>query len=257
MVGVALTDGWAGFFGNLMKYVGIFHTAFGVVNLSSGRNFTVEYDAVNEVGNATVPIVSTNPDGSIRLEWYDGGGTCVSEILNQTYYNAGFQYLTTVNGTLFNRFLEWAVADNATHSEYELISAVPAWHEPWNPVGNVSAFINSSTCYDFNWRGMDFLWRNGAVLDYSQPMKHDFIATVSAAPQEVDYNDPYWRLEVNTFYNALRLHMHDSPADWLIFLEDLLLGNKFLHANQRYYLLNPMHSPYFVHKYLPFNLPGQ
>ncbi len=246
-----------GFFGNLFKYLGIFHTAFGVVNLSSGRNFTVEYDAMNEVGNATVPVISKNPDGTLNLTWYDGGGICVQEVLNTTYYNAGFQYLTTVNGSLFNRFLEWTVGDNVTHSEYQLANAIPAWHEPWDPRGNMTTFINSSTCYDFNWRGMAFLHSNGAVLDYSEPMKHDFIATVSAAPREVDYSDPYWREQINTYYNALQVHMHDSPAQWLIFLEDLFLGNKFLHANQRYYLLEPMYRPYLVSKYLPFDLPGQ
>ena len=86
-----------------------------MVNLSSGRNFTVEYDAMSEVLNATVPIVSKSPNGTVELTWYNGGGICVSEKLNQTYYSQGFQHVTTTNGTVFNQFLDWLPQDNVRH----------------------------------------------------------------------------------------------------------------------------------------------
>jgi hypothetical protein len=246
-----------GFFGNLFKYLGIFHCAFGVVNLSSGQNFTIEYDAVNEVLNATLPVITENADGSTNLTWYDKGGVCVSKVLNETYYNAGFQFVTQVNGSVFNAFLDWSARDNQTFKEYQLITTLSSWPESWNPRANFSASINSSTCYDFNWRGMDFLLQSGAKLDYSEPMKHDFIATISAPPREVDYNDAFWRPQIDKFYKALRHSLHVSVEEWLLLLEDLVLGSKFVHANQKYYVIDPVYSPYFVRKYLPFNLPGQ
>ena len=116
---------------------------------------------------------------------YDGGGICVQKFLNQTYYNAGFQYLTQVNGSVFNEFLDWTVKDNVTYSEYELLTALPSWSGSWNPRANFTAFINSSTCYDFNWRGIEWLYNHGAILDYNQTYKHDFIATISSQAREV------------------------------------------------------------------------
>jgi hypothetical protein len=58
-----------GFFGNLGKIFNAYHTAFGVINLSTGQNYTIEYDAVNEVLNATLPVITKNPDGSTNLTW--------------------------------------------------------------------------------------------------------------------------------------------------------------------------------------------
>lgn len=64
-------------------------------------------------------------------------------------------------------------------------------------------------------------------------------------------------MEIDNFYSSLRHGLNLPIEQWLILLEDLLLGSKFFHANQRYYVLDPMHKPYIVHEYLPFNLPGQ
>ncbi len=65
--------------------------------------------------------------------------------MNTTYYNVGVQLATTVNGTVFNRFLQWslplgrpccvliqlafcrAVKDNTTYSEYQLSYVIPQW----------------------------------------------------------------------------------------------------------------------------------
>merc|ERR1711916_350056 len=241
-----------GFFGNLFKYLGAFHTAFGGINKSSGQNFTIEYDAMDEVLNATLPFITKNPDGSTNLTWYDGGGICVAPVLNRTYYSQGFQYVTTVNGSVFNDFLRWTTVDNQTYSEYELMYAMDHWKGPLNS----TYWVNSSTCYDFNWRGMDFLYKNGAKLNYSEPMKHDFMALLTSPPQEVDYNDPVWHEKITAFYKALHVNLHDSWVEWLLFLEDLVLGDKFLHANGRYYWMSPMHKPYFKRDYAPAPLPG-
>lgn len=88
-------------------------------------------------------------------------------------------------------------------------------------------------------------------------MKHDFIGTLSDAPQEVDYNDPFWQGSINRFYEALRVNLHDPWVEWLLFIEDLLLGNKFFYKKGKYYLLPSMHHPYLIKKYLTAPIPGQ
>ena len=242
-----------GFFGNLFKYVGAFHTAFGVVNLSSGKNYTIEYDAISEVLNATLPFITTGVNGTTNLTWYDGGGICVAAVLNETYYSQGFQYVTTVNGSVFNDFLRWTETDNKTYSEYELFYSMHRWNGPLNS----TTYVNSSTCYDFNWRGMDFLYQNGAILDYSEPMLHDYISTISDAPVEVDYSDPKWKVQIDQFYTSLHLNLHSSLEQWLEFIAELLLGPKFLHAHGTYYLLPDMHHPFLSKQYAAAPLPGQ
>ena len=173
--------------------------------------------------------------------------------LNATYYHSGFQHVTTVNGTIFNEFLKWTVKDNATYPEYELFYVYDSWNGPTNSV----SYVNSSTCYDFNWRGMDWLYRNGAKLNYSEPMLHDYIVLLSAKPTPVNYSDPVWHDQINKFYEAFHLHLNDPWEDWILFLEDLLLGNKFLYAYGQYYVLEPMHYPYVHKSYSPQPLPGQ
>ena len=224
-----------------------------MVNLSSGKNYTIEYDAMDEVLNATLPFVETGPNGTVNLTWYDGGGICVAPVLNETYYSQGFQYVTTVNGSVFNDFLRWTVQDNATYNEYELFYAMHRWEGPINS----TRYLNSSTCYDFNWRGMDFLYKAGANISYTEPMYHDYIATISDPLVEVDYNDPYWKKQIDQFYISLHLNLHSSWEQWLLFLTELLVGHKFLHAHQRYYLMPNMHHPYIAKHYSQAPLPGQ
>jgi hypothetical protein len=88
-------------------------------------------------------------------------------------------------------------------------------------------------------------------------MQHDWIGTSSDAPQEVNYYDPTWTNDINKFYQALRANLHDSWLDWLLFIEDLLLGNKFFYKKGKYYLLPHMHKPYIVKKYETAPMPGQ
>jgi hypothetical protein len=38
-----------GAFGDLFKSIGGYHTAFGIINHSTNKNYTLEYDAVSEV----------------------------------------------------------------------------------------------------------------------------------------------------------------------------------------------------------------
>lgn len=178
----------------------------------------------------------------------------MQEGLNETYYSAGFQHVTTTTGAIYNKFLQWTVQDNITYSKYELMYSMNDWIGP----SNSTVYINSSTCYDFNWRGMDFLWRNGARLNYSQPMLHDYIVLLSKRrPVEVDYTDPVWRAQIDTYYESLHLHLHAPWEEWLLFLEDLLLGNKFLYSGGKYWLLEPMRYPYLVKHYAAQPLPGQ
>ncbi len=102
-----------GMFGDLFKSIGGYHTAFGIINRacvlllrcppcaarscgtgSTGKTYTLEYDAVSEVlklrrawlwclvlsltiwappQSATLPIVTKLPNGTVQLDWYNGG----------------------------------------------------------------------------------------------------------------------------------------------------------------------------------------
>ncbi len=98
----------------------------------------------------------------------------------------------------------------------------------------------------------------GAQLNYSQVYKHDYINYYTkVAPLPVDYNNVVWRERINKYYEAWDFHRHDLIEDLLLFLEDILLGDKFMFANERYYWLQEMHHPYFKNVYDYQCLPGQ
>ena len=117
-------------------------------NRTTGINYTVEYDAMSEVPNATFPFIMTYPNGSEYLKWYNGGGICVSQGVNDTYYNHKRTFVSVINGTIFNQFINWLPQDNKTYNHYETWCVFNKWNG-----ADSRAFINSSTCVDFNWRG--------------------------------------------------------------------------------------------------------
>lgn len=239
-------------FHNLFGYLHGYHCAFGVVNKHSGAEWTLEYDAYSEVLNSTLPIIGHNADGSIKLEWYNRGHNCLAAGFNRSYYHTEQQLVTTITGSQWNKMLEWTVKDNSTWPEYEL------WYvyDRWNGVENSTRWMNSSTCYDYNWRGFQFLYDVGAKLNYSQVYKHDYINLYSDKPQKVDYNDPLTRWKVNKFFSSWHLHFNDTAAEILEFLETILIGDKYIYAYGDYWLLPKMHHPYVGNVYTYQPLPG-
>jgi len=242
-----------GAFGDLFKSIGGYHSAFGIINRSNNKTYTLEYDAVSEVLNATLPIVSKLPNGTVELDWYNGGNNCLQEGMNVTYYSVGVQLATTINGTVWNKFLQWTLKDNATYTEYQLSYVIDEWKGPLQ----TTFFINSSTCYDFNWRGFQALYNLGATLNSTQVFKHDYISYfASVPPVAVDYNDPEWKERINAYYVAWDFHKHDVLEDLIRFLIEILLGDKFMYANGQYWYLKELHHPYFKNIYDFQCLPG-
>ncbi len=117
--------------------------------------------------SATLPIVTRLPNGTVELHWYNGGNNCLQPGLNATYYNVGLQHVTTVNGTVWNRLLQWTQPDNTTFSEYQLSYVVDEWRGP----RNTTFFINSSTCYDFNWRAFQALYGTQGICVFVHDLR--------------------------------------------------------------------------------------
>jgi hypothetical protein len=193
------------------------------------------------------------PNGTINLQWWNGGNNCLQPGMNVSYYSVDVQHATTVNGTVWNQFLQWAVKDNATYPEYQLNYVIPEWQGPLE----TKFFIKSSTCYDFNWRGFQALYDLGAVMNSTAQFKHDYISYyTSVPPVPVDYNDPAWRERINAYYVAWDFHRHDLIEDLLIWLETILLSDKFMFANGQYWYLKELHHPWFKNVYDWQCMPG-
>mmetsp|Transcript_121792 Transcript_121792/g.171357 ORF Transcript_121792/g.171357 Transcript_121792/m.171357 type:complete len:347 (+) Transcript_121792:69-1109(+) len=245
-------------FGNLFKLLKGFHTAVGFVNTATGEEWTFEYDAVYEVLNATLPFVKKVIDGNSskphqELEWFNQGNNCVSKGIKWSYYNAGQNLVTNITGLQFNEFIKWVPKDNVTWTEYQLFYAYEHF-DGWN----TPQLVTASTCYDYNWRVWDELYRLGAKFNYSIALKHDWVNVyTSAVPlKTVDMTQPPIKKEVIEFYNAWVNSLHVPWVDFLMALEDILLGSKYLHAYGKYYILDPMNAPYMnrYYSYAPF--PG-
>lgn len=73
----------------------------------------------------------------------------------------------------------------------------------WNGYNGTTFWLNSSTCYDFNWRGFRALYQLGAKLNYTQDYKHDFIAYYATEPPtKVNYSDPVVKGAVDAYYEG-------------------------------------------------------
>jgi len=240
-----------GYFGPLFGYLDMFHSAFGILDLTTGINYTVEYDAMQEVPNATFPFVFTYPNGSEYLQWFNGGGICVSQGVNDTYYNHKKTLISVINGTQFNSFINWLPSDNNTYNHYETWCVYNKWDGT-----DSKAFIASSTCVDFNWRGFGKLYELGAKFNYDTHPRRDFINLYAGGIKEVNYWDPLWNTKIIKFYKDLYVYSAKSISEMILWLIEDIFDDKFVYSGGKYYLLDPFHYPFLGVEYRYDPLPG-
>jgi len=85
-------------FGRLLGKENLLHNAIGLHNTNTGESWTIEYDAENEVFNATFPYVVTNDNGTRSLSWLNGGGVCITHGINQTFWIHNNTNMATISG---------------------------------------------------------------------------------------------------------------------------------------------------------------
>ncbi len=218
---------------------------------TSGGNWTIDYEAVAEVLNATLPHVlpPDSENGTARLYWNNGGAVCAQPSINESYWTHKKTYMTSVSGSMFNRYMAWVQQYNATHTTYELWSVYEAFDTP-----SSAAYMSSQDCDSFAWDSWGALSALGAVFSPHLVARHDRVCLYSAAPQLVDAADAATYQKLLAFYGAF----HKRNASTLVTVLDVLLQlttiDKFVYYRGQYYLLQ-MHAPFIALRYDPDALP--
>jgi len=224
-------------YGNLFAYINGYHVSIGLRDLTTLRNYTIEYDAYSQVANASVAHVITRPDGKRDLVWLNWGRICVMEFINDTYWNHNITKVTTINGTQFNKLMNWLPIYNTTYPFYQLWTVTDKF-----PFG--TEYIRSSDCFDFAFGVLNFLYHNCSAKFIVPSVKRDMLVITSKAPKIVDFSEgTESRERIIDFYQSFDLKGSTALPDIVKFAIYLALEEKYMHVNGTYYLLE-MVSPY-------------
>eukprot|EP01027_Heterolobosea_sp_BB2_P011072 GEZU01016151.1.p1 GENE.GEZU01016151.1~~GEZU01016151.1.p1 ORF type:complete len:310 (-),score=91.26 GEZU01016151.1:172-1101(-) len=229
--------------GPILGYFNLYHTAIGFVNRNTGANWTVEYDAIFEVGNATLPFVVGDD-----VVWCNQGAICTLTSIDFPYYTS-VTHMAIINGKQFNDFYDWAVQANDTYTTYELWNVFDSWKE-----GNGEMYVHSLTCGDAAWVMFGKLKELGALwTNESFSAKHDFINLYSEPPIPVDVTDPKWAAEIVNFYKDFQWK-GKTETEIAMMMMKFLIHDKFIFVNNQYYFLK-MKFPYFGFHYAVEEFP--
>ncbi|KAF2077281.1 hypothetical protein CYY_001406 [Polysphondylium violaceum] len=238
-----------GMFGNFFGKLGGYHSAVGFYDLTTGLNYTAEYDAFYEVGNGTVPnIVYVN--GTKDILWCNSGIVCAVPFVNATYWDpavystASKTYMATIDGATFNKYSQWMVTYNNSNPIYQ------TW-DVWNNY-NQELYIQSSTCDDFADASFAFLNSVGVQYNCSTIVKRDYVNIYSQKPVLVDYD--VHKLDIISFYEVFDFRTH-SFLEVLKKLVSMIGLKKYLYIQGEYYLLE-LNFPFIGLKYDFAPLPG-
>eukprot|EP01133_Synstelium_polycarpum_P010878 gene10878-12674_t len=239
-----------GVYGDLFGELGGYHAAIGFYDITSGLNYTAEYDAFFEVANGTFPNIIEN-NGTKDILWCNKGILCSFPAINNTYWDPKFfssaskTYMTTINGTVFNNFNQWMVGYNDTNPNYQTFDL-------WNNFGE-SLFIQSNTCDDFAVAGFDYLASQGAFFDCDIVFKRDYINLYTEKPIPVDYETE--KDHIIKYYSAFNIHKGESILEIIENLFSIVGLKKYVYIQGNYYQLN-MNFPFVDIRYEYAPLPG-
>ncbi|KYR01906.1 hypothetical protein DLAC_01410 [Tieghemostelium lacteum] len=239
-----------GMFGNFFGKLKGFHSAVGFYDLTTGLNYTAEYDAYYEVANGTVPNI-VNINGTKEILWCNAGILCSIPFINETYWDpaifstASKTYMTTINGAQLNKFSEWMQEYNISNPNYQ------TW-DIWNKFGE-SLWMSSNTCDDFAANAFQYLFEIGATYDCSIVFKRDYLNIYSQQPTLVDYESN--KDSIIKFYEAFDIRKGES---YFQIIEDIIsiIGlEKYIYYQDNYYLLQ-LNYPFLDLKYDFAPVPG-
>ncbi|KAN0003462.1 hypothetical protein ACTFIZ_009621 [Dictyostelium cf. discoideum] len=237
-------------FGNFFGKLGGYHSAIGFYDLTTGLNYTAEYDAIFEVGNGTLPNI-INVDGKDELLWCNAGILCTVPYINETYWDkniystASKTYMGTINGTQLNQYIEWMQQYNISNPVYQ------TW-DVWNNYGQ-DLFVPSTTCDDFTQASIEHLGSIGINYNCSTVFKRDYINLFTEKPQPIDFTEHYD--DIFKFYEAVLDIKEGSIAQIIERILSIVGLKKYIYVQGEYYLLE-LNYPFMNAKYDYITLPG-
>ncbi|XP_050806670.1 ceroid-lipofuscinosis neuronal protein 5 isoform X2 [Gopherus flavomarginatus] len=120
---------WEFKYGDLLGHLNIMHDAVGFKSSLTGKNYTMEWYELFQLGNCTFPHLRPDMDAPF---WCNQGAACFYEGIDDVHWkeNGTLVLVTAISGTMFNQMAKWVQYDNETGIYYETwtVQASPDKH---------------------------------------------------------------------------------------------------------------------------------
>ncbi|KAM4860172.1 bis(monoacylglycero)phosphate synthase CLN5 isoform 3-T3 [Thomomys bottae] len=112
------TPVWEFKYGNLLGHLKIMHDAIGFRSTLTGKNYTMEWYELFQLGNCTFPHLRPEMDAPF---WCNQGAACFFEGIDDIHWkeNGTLTLVATISGNTFNKMAKWVKQDNETGIYYE------------------------------------------------------------------------------------------------------------------------------------------
>ncbi|XP_052004644.1 ceroid-lipofuscinosis neuronal protein 5 [Xyrauchen texanus] len=251
------TPVWEFKYGDIMGKFHIMHDAIGFGSADTGRNFTVEWYELFQLGNCTFPHEREEMSAPF---WCNQGAACFFEGVDDMHWkqNGTLEKIGEISGEMFNEMAHWIQEDNETGVYYE------TWTVKSDPGANATTWFESYDCSQFVHRTYKKLIELGARLFSKSQTNYTKIYLFSGEPiylgDEVIFTDSSTKdlaADIKKFYHSFRPHQSVLKVILSLFeaYEKMVLEKTFyLYYNFEYWKL-PMKYPYFRITYEEIPLP--
>ncbi|XP_014726481.1 PREDICTED: ceroid-lipofuscinosis neuronal protein 5 [Sturnus vulgaris] len=248
---------WEFKYGDLLGHLKIMHDAVGFKSSLTGKNYTMEWYELFQLGNCTFPHLRPGMDAPF---WCNQGAACFYEGIDDAHWKANgtLVLVTTISGAMFNDMAQWVKYDNETGIYYE------TWTVRASPDKKSTVWFDSYECSKFILRTYQKLADLGAVFKKIQT-NYTSIILFSGEPiylgNETSIFGPQGNktlaAAIRDFYSPFKPHqsVREFFVDIFKIIDHVFLNHQFyLFYNLEYWFL-PMKSPYLKIIYEEVPLP--
>ncbi|XP_066236854.1 bis(monoacylglycero)phosphate synthase CLN5 isoform X1 [Saccopteryx leptura] len=250
---------WEFKYGDLLAHLNIMHDAIGFKSTLTGKNYTMEWYELFQLGNCTFPHLRPEMNAPF---WCNQGAACFFEGIDDNHWkeNGTLVQVATISGNMFNKMAKWVKRDNETGIYYE------TWTVQASPEKGAETWFESYDCSKFVLRTYKKLAELGAEFKRIET-NYTRIFLYSGEPtylgNETSVFGPTGNetlaLAIKRFYYPFKPHL--STKEFLLSLlkifDAVILHRQFyLFYNFEYWFL-PMKFPFIKITYEEIPLPNR
>ncbi|XP_028584182.2 bis(monoacylglycero)phosphate synthase CLN5 isoform X2 [Podarcis muralis] len=248
---------WEFKYGALLGHMKIMHDAVGFKSSLSGKNYTMEWYELFQLGNCTFPHLRPN---LLAPFWCNQGAACFYEGIDDAHWkeNGTLVLVTTISGAMFNQMAKWVKYDNETGIYYE------TWMVKESPEEQARVWFEPYECSKFVQRTYQKLAELGAIFKKIQT-NYTTITLFSGEPvcfgNETAIFGPHGNktlaLAIRDFYSPFKPYhsVKEFFLNLLRIFDEVAVDHQFyLFYNLEYWFL-PMKYPFMKIAYEEIPLP--
>lgn len=250
---------WEFKYGDLLGQFKLMHDALGFRSMLTGKNYTIEWYELFQLGNCTFPHLRPEINAPF---WCNQGAACFSEGINDKHWkeNGTLSLVATISGNTFNKVAEWVKQDNETGIYYE------TWTVRAGPGKGAQTWFESYDCSNFVLRTYEKLAEFGTEFKKIET-NYTKVFLYSGEPiylgNETSIFGPKGNktlaLAIKKFYGPFKPYssVKDFLLSFLKILDTMIIHREFyLFYNFEYWFL-PMKPPFVKITYEEAPLPSR